>query len=130
MKIPKGQYLEVTSAVHENAHLVREHLYSKGFAFDARGTRRDRSTTRIVSAPTVYENSERLAEITDLIRARIVDKASKPYPVHTSLVVQCEVGLPFLEGEWQEVVRAVHLEPHCFREVVLVQGLGCRVTTV
>jgi hypothetical protein len=133
MKIPRTQYIEVTTAVHPTEYLVREQVNAEGFSFGARGTRRDPKTRKIISVPVACENVSHLEALTTLIRARIAEKASKRYPAQTCLLVQCELGVVVLEEEWDEIIQALRAalrtERHRFREVVIVE-VGNRVTTV
>jgi len=130
--LPQELFLEVTTAVHPNEHLVRERLTKEGASFSARGTRRDRKTRQILSEPIVYHNYEFQDELIELIQARITDKASKKYRQNTSLIVGCEAGMPVLDDEWQYIVDALRDKPadHNFHEVVLIESLGRRVTSL
>jgi hypothetical protein len=130
--VPRELFIEVTTAVHPNEHLVRERVSKEGASFSARGTRRDRKTNEIVSVPTVYHNYEAHDELVSLIQARVADKASKVYGQNTLLLVCCVVGMPVLDDEWQYIVNALREKPaaHQFHEVVLVEPVGRRVTSL
>lgn len=130
--IPRRQYLEVTSAVHQNDYLVREHLNREGFAFAARSTFRDRKTKRVVSSPSGYSNREPQDELVELVRRRIVEKSSIDYPKPVSLLVRCVVGMPILDDEWEYVVRELRKdEPFGpFREVILIEHVSQRCTAL
>lgn len=132
MALPRRQHIEVTTAVHANDYLVREHLNREGFVFGARGTSRDPKTRTTISAPSVYKNREPQAELVDLISKRIEEKAGKKYPRPTSLIVRCVVGMPILDDEWEYVVRELRNREgkHPFREVILVEHVGRRCTTL
>lgn len=85
--IPRRQFIEVTTAVHANDYLVREHLNKEGFAFAPRGTRRDPKTRAIASLPSVYSYRQPQAELVGLISERIAAKAQKRCPQPTSLLI-------------------------------------------
>jgi hypothetical protein len=134
MGIPRNQYLEVTTAVHQTEHLVRERINTEGFSFAAVGNRRDQATRKIISVPVVHEHSTHLGDLAALVKARVADKASKlRHPAQTSLLVQCELGVVVLEEEWDEIIQALRAElqtePNRFREVVLVE-VGKRIATL
>jgi hypothetical protein len=130
--LPRRQYLEVTTAVHPNDYLRREHLSREGFSFGAKGTSRDPKTKTTISVPYVYKNVEHKTELVDLISSRITAKSGKEYPKPISLIVQCDVDRPILDEEWGDIVRALRERAivHSFREVVIVEPVGRRCTTL
>jgi hypothetical protein len=131
-RMPKVQHLEVTTAVHSNEHLSREHVTREGGSFGARGTQRDPLTKRTVSRPSVYKNSERQLELASFVRNIILRKATKEYPPRTSLIVVCRTEVPLDEHEWCELVEAVRhgVVQDKFREVVLQDPLLRRIATL
>lgn len=130
--MPAVQHLEITTAVHPNEHLVREHLHRHGFSFSPHGTTRDPITKRTVSTPTVRSGDEPQRELADKVRAGILAKAEKAYPPNTSLIVRCVVNAPVLDDEWDQVVRVLRQGdcPKRFREVVLMEPISGRVTSL
>ncbi len=131
-RIPAVQHLEITTAVHQDDYLVREHLHREGFAFSAHGIRRDPTTKRTVSEPYVRSGDEAQQELAAQISSCINSKASKPYPRNTTLVVRCVVHSPVLEDEWLLLLRILRRErcPKRFREVVIIEPVSGRVTSV
>jgi hypothetical protein len=128
----KRQFLEVTTALHENDYLVREHLNEEGFAFAPRGTRRDPKTRAVTSTPSVYGYRQPEAELVDQISERIAKKAEKRYPKPTLLLIRCVVNMPILDDEWDYVVQELRKreEPLPFREVILLEPVSQRFTTL
>lgn len=131
-RMPKVQHLEVTTAVHSNEHLSREHVTREGGSFGARGTQRDPITKHTVSRPSVYRNSERQLELAGFVGNIVARKAAKPYPPRTSLIVVCVTEVPLDEHEWCELVESVqrHVVQDRFREVVLQDPLQRRIATL
>jgi hypothetical protein len=130
--VPKRQYVEITTAVHGNDYLTREHLNQKGFAFAPRSTSRDPKTHGVKSEPSVYGHLGPQDELVAQIVASIRRKADKRYPRPTLLLIRCIVHLPMLEDEWAYVVkRTRELEGvHKFRELVLLEHVSGMLTTV
>ncbi len=132
LRMPAVQHLEITTAVHPNEYLVREHLHREGFSFSPHGTRRDAITKHTVSTPTVRSGDEAQRELADRVRSGILAKAAKAYPPNTSLIVRCVVNAPVLDDEWDQVVRLLRNDdcPKRFREVVLMEPISGRVTSL
>jgi hypothetical protein len=130
--LPRRQYLEVTTAVHAHDYLSREHFSREGFSFGAKGTSRDPKNRTTVSVPYVCVGDEYRTELVGLISSRIAAKSGKDYPQPISLIVQCCVDRPILDGEWEDIVRALRerVRVHTFREVVIVDPIGRRCTTL
>lgn len=130
--IPAVQHLEITTAVHPNEHLVREHLHREGFSFGPHGTRRDPVSRKTISTPTVHSGDEPQRELADRVRARILAKGAMAYPRNSSLLVRCVVNAPVLDDEWEQVVRQLRQSdcPRRFREVILMESIAGRVTSL
>jgi hypothetical protein len=130
--IPAVQHLEVTSAVHENDYLAREHLHREGGSFGARGTTRDSVTKRTVSVPVLRRHLDNEHELVGMVRRRIESKSQLPYPRNTTLVVRFVAPSLVLQDEWDRAVQWLSAEPHPpgFVEVVLVEGGGNRISTI
>jgi hypothetical protein len=130
--LPRRQYLEVTTAIHANDHLRREHLNREGFSFGAGGTSRDPKTKMTTSVQHAYQHDEHVSELVGLVVSRIVAKSSKVYPKPISLIVQCCVDRPIQDEEWASLVGALREQTsqHTFREVVIVEPLGWRCTSI
>jgi hypothetical protein len=130
--LPRRQYLEVTTAVHAKGYLARQHLNQEGFVFAARGVSRDTKSKATISVPSVYEKHEREMELVDLIHKTIAKKASKDYRKPIALVVRCDIDAPILDDEWENIVTVLRGRegPHRFREVILVEPIRSRCTTL
>ncbi|MGO9177352.1 MAG: hypothetical protein ACLPT6_10375 [Desulfobaccales bacterium] len=102
--VPKKQFLEVTTAVHQKDHLAREHLNKHGATFGTRGMTRDKKTKETISKPTVYTNHEAEDEFVELIKGRINKKVKKQYPKDTLLVIQCVFDTAL---EWDYIIEKV-----------------------
>jgi hypothetical protein len=96
---PSRAYLEVTSATHPNDYLSRELLDIQGFVFAVDGLRRlkDRS---IESIPVIHSNQEFVKDFSRRLLGRIRDKARKPYPENTTLIVSCSLDTPYTPSDW------------------------------
>jgi hypothetical protein len=86
--IPKQQFIEVTSVVHENDHLLRKALHEGIPTFGVKGVSLDRKTKTISSRPYVYTNSEPEEDLVRNIAERIKAKDAIAYPADTILVIQ------------------------------------------
>lgn len=119
--IPKKQYLEVTTAVHNNDHLAREFANKFGYVFGINGVKINKDTKKIESTPHVQQFQKALDDFIDIIIARIKDKSNKIYPNNTTLVIQCMLSPLFVRSEWDYIVKKVREAGimHKFREIVL-----------
>jgi hypothetical protein len=116
---PKNQYIEVTTAVHENDHISRSLLNKDGRVFGVKGIKKHPETGEYVSEPYVYTNSELSEGLATKILGRIAAKGKIKYPVNTSLIIQCFLDTLFLEDEWDYAIAKVkdnHVD-HAFREI-------------
>ncbi|MEO7132903.1 MAG: hypothetical protein ABI024_01670 [Vicinamibacterales bacterium] len=130
--LPRREYVEVTTAAHKNDYLVREQLHTQGLTWGGRTAARNRTTREVESEPFVYDQDERLAEHVDIVGMAIEDKAAKPYPKPVTLLVRCIFSLPVLEDEWAHIVKTLRQRErkHAFREIVLLDEVGKRCTTL
>ena len=117
---PAAAFLEVTCAVHPNEHLSRELLDTKGGAFGLEGIRRLKNGD-IESIPVCYQNQEFIETFAAIVNEQIAKKESKPYPVNTTLIVECTLNMPYMPEEWGELISRVRaaLTKSRFREVYL-----------
>ena len=121
---PKRQYLEVTTAVHENDHLSRSLLDKQGHSFGVKGISLSRKTKQITSRPYVYTGHEAEDDLANRILERIRAKTKINYPRPTVLVVQCSLDRLFLEDEWARSIARVKEAKivHRFCEVFILDA--------
>ncbi len=105
--VPKRQYVEVTTAVHENDHILRRLMNEQGYTFGVKGIRKDTHTGKYVSRPHVYNNHELSEDLTKKILERIKAKNKKEYPRRTILIIQCFLDTLFWENEWEYAIKMV-----------------------
>jgi hypothetical protein len=122
--IKRRIYLEVTLAVHENEHLVRELVNSGVPSFGPKGTTRDRKTKQIISNAHTRDENEIANDLASQIVARLKSKAEKPYPENTVLIIQCIPNSVMLPQEWNPAIKQVNdaTIPHPFLEVFVCCG--------
>jgi hypothetical protein len=125
---PPDGTLEITQAVHENEHLMRELLNTKGGGFGLDGLRAGkgkRGEREIESEPSVYTNQAYINDMCDLIlraiEAKIKKLANGDYPEGTTLIVDCVLMTIFLPDEWEKLVVKVKtgLPSHNFFHIFL-----------
>ena len=128
---PKKLLVEVTMCVHPNEYLVRKLIEEQGHAFGVKGTVRDRKTGRIDSKPYVYQNNERVRDLSNQIIECLKKKSAKNYPLGTVLIVDCVAGL-LDQSEWEDAVQDVKkTNLHAaFREVFLCELIMSRSATL
>jgi hypothetical protein len=119
---PKKMVVEITTAVHQRDHLVRELLHSRGHAFGVKGISRDKKTRAIVSTPYVVRNDEREADLATQIIDRLKAKSEKGYALETVLIIYCVPNGLTLQNEWNEAIMRVEQANahHAFKEVFLI----------
>jgi hypothetical protein len=120
---PKRVCVEITAAVHQNDHLMRQALQEQRTVFGVKRISRDKKTRAIVSEPYVFTPAERAADLAAQIIARIQDKSAKGYPPNTVLVIYCVLLGVTYEDEWKDAVERVEqAQAHrAFGEVFLVE---------
>ncbi|MGB9331334.1 MAG: hypothetical protein WCB10_11235 [Steroidobacteraceae bacterium] len=113
---PAEAYLEVTGAMHPNDYLLRERIDKEGFAFEAGGLSRDKKTGEIKSEAVGHANLSHIHEFAGFVAGEIEKKASKKYPEHTTLIVNCVLNI-FDPDEWDVLLTAVRdrLPPDRYR---------------
>jgi hypothetical protein len=128
---PSNGTLEVTQAVHENEHLLRELLNTKGGGFGLDGLsagKGKRGEREILSEPTSYNNqsyiNDMCAIVLKAIEAKIAKMKNGEYPEDTTLIVDCVLMTIFLPDEWEKLVLMVkaNLSTRSFRQIFLTAG--------
>lgn len=116
---PKNQYVEVTTAVHENDHIARAIFNKNGSVFGVKGIQKDPQTGAFSSQPYVYTDHELSEDLTNKILGRIAAKAKKQYPSNTILIIQCFLDTFLREEEWDYAIKKVKESgiKHRFREI-------------
>ncbi|NUO08684.1 MAG: hypothetical protein HUU08_08410 [Candidatus Brocadia sp.] len=104
---PKKQYVEVTTAVHENDHISRCLMNEQGHTFGVKGIQKNPHTGKYVSRPHVYTNNEAQDDLAQKILERIKAKNKKEYPRQTILIIQCFLDTFFREDEWEYAIQKV-----------------------
>jgi hypothetical protein len=117
--VPKRQYIEVTTAVHENNHIARSISNKNGHVFGVKGIQKDPQTGKYISQPYVYTNYEHSEDLAQKILERITAKAEIKYPSNTTLIIQCFLDTLFFEDEWEYTIKKVKDggTQHRFREI-------------
>ena len=115
----KELYIEVTTAVHENDHIVRKILHGAGGAFGPKGIKTNPQTGDYVSQPYVYDDGEHSEDLAEKIFGRIKAKTKISYPDKTALIIQCFLDTLFFEDEWENAIKKVgdRAVQHTFREI-------------
>ncbi|MGA2882625.1 MAG: hypothetical protein ABSG13_27035 [Bryobacteraceae bacterium] len=129
---PKELTVEITTAVHEKEHLVREHINAGEVSFGPKSMSRDKVTGKTVSVAEVNRRDETPRELAAQILIALEKKKKKKYPRKTVLIIDCIPNLLLDESEWQDALVIVKREmgDHKFGEIVLVERRGNRVTLV
>ena len=111
--------------------VVRKLVDEQGYASGVKGTTRDRKTGKIDSKPYVYQNNERVMDLSNQILQCLQKKSAKKYPPGTVLIVDCVAGL-LDQSEWEDAVQEVKkAELHAaFREVFLCELVMSRSATL
>lgn len=119
--LPKSQYVEVTTAVHENDHIARRILNKNGKVFGVKGIQKNPQTGEYISEPYVYTNEELSEDLAQKILERIKAKTKIKYPADTTLIIHCFLDTLFLEDEWEYAIQKVKdtAVEHRFREIFL-----------
>jgi hypothetical protein len=128
---PREVFVEVTTSVHPNEHLVRQRVHQSGGSFGPHGTYREGK--KIVSKPYVSDGLQSPKDLAALIIASLNDKARKEYPRETVLVVNCLPPCLWMdETEWKHAIEQVRIEKPIisFREVFLVDMLTLNTATL
>jgi len=118
---PKSQYVEVTTAVHENDHIERSILNKNGHVFSVKGIKKDSQTGEYISQPYCYTNDELSEDLAQKILERIKAKTKIRYPAQTTLLIQCFLDTIFSEDEWEYAIQKVKVSgiEHRFREIFI-----------
>jgi hypothetical protein len=103
----REMFLEVTTVVHPNEHLVRELVDSGGVAFGPDRTGRDRRTKKVVSEAHARDCDDLTTDLAKRIVKGLKSKAKKGYPDNTVLVVNCIPITLIFDTEWEAAVHLV-----------------------
>jgi hypothetical protein len=123
---PEASHVEVTCAMHPNEHLRRELLETKGVSFGLEGIRRLKNG-EIESAPVRYWNMDFVDAYSKILLDRISKKSKMPYPVNTTLIVQCILNRSgYMQNEWDALMGIVQKElPQSpFREIYIYNPIS------
>ena len=90
--LPANYLVEMTTAAHPNAHLMRELLSTHEIVYggghiEATGTKKD-PNRKIISKPVVgYDDAKEHDTNSELVKAAIKQKSKKEYPSNTILAI-------------------------------------------
>ncbi len=117
--VPKRQFVEVTTAVHENDHFSRRLIDEQGGVFNVKGIELKQKPKKVVSNPYVYTNDEAQNDLANRILGRIEAKSDIDYPPKTVLVIQCFLDTLFFQYEWDDAIEQLRKarREHRFDEV-------------
>jgi len=117
-EVPREQFIEVTTAVHQNDYLCRQYFVEKGHSCGPNGTKMDKKTKEIISKPYIYAYREHADDFAAIIIERIGEKSKINYPENTILLIWCQLNHIFSESEWDYMVDKVKKAqvPNNFRE--------------
>jgi hypothetical protein len=104
-EVPRKVFVEITNSVHPNDHLLRQRLYEHGSSFGVKGIHR--RGNEIASEPYVYCGGENAEDLVQEVLRCVSNKAGKPYPPSTVLVVNCKPNRPMFEDEWESITFVV-----------------------
>jgi hypothetical protein len=127
----RNYYLEVTSAIFEPEHYLREGLAQSGSVFLGPHITKDRVTGEIVSKATARNRDAPLEDLENWIVKAIELKSKKdkksPYPTPCILLVRVEPEFTLSLCQWARMVKAVTptAEETLFEMVFLVQTTQC-----
>jgi hypothetical protein len=130
--LPQRSVLEVTTAVHQQAHLVRELVNRGEVAFGVKGVSRDKKSKKVISKPHVHHEGEIANDLADQIVERLLEKGQKSYAPETILLINCVTNTLTHEPEWQWAIQeARKAQLHSgFREVVLLDRRYARIVSL
>lgn len=129
---PRRVFLEVTTSIHQNEHLVRQLVNEGEGSFGVKGVWRDKKTRKIISEPHVHHENELATDLADQIVDRLKSKSGKNYSPETVLVINCVTNSIILDPEWSAAIERVRKAKlhSAFQEVFLIDGRMSRSTTL
>ncbi len=120
-EVSRKQFIEVTTAVHQNDYLCRQYFNEKGHSWGQKRTKRDKLTKEIISEPYVYTDREHADDFAEIIIERIREKSKKKYSENILLLIWCQLNYIFSDSEWSYMVKKVKNAQltHNFKEISL-----------
>lgn len=117
---PPQCYIEVTTSVHPNEHLIREVLDKTGVAYGPEGAKRLKNGDAI-SSVTSHKNRDFIPKDAALLLKELNKKAVKTYPLNTTLIIVCKLHLPYTPDEWDQLMKLVYsqMPENAFREIFI-----------
>jgi hypothetical protein len=122
-RLARSGYLEVTSAVHANDHLLRERMETEGFTFNVAGLsatgKKGSKHRKINSEVRGHIGSSFIGTMSDIVLKSIRSKIAADYPEHTTLIVRCTLNTGYEPDDWQALVQTVcnGLPDHAFDQI-------------
>jgi hypothetical protein len=128
---PEERILEVTGVYHPNHYLVKEALNAETPIFGLDGLKRDPTSRKVISIPTVRINYDFVERFAEQVTHRISEKANKSYPTGTILLVELNLDTPYYDNEWVHLTKFVQqrLCEHPFSEICIIDSLMGRNTS-
>jgi hypothetical protein len=124
--LPASYSLEVTSAMHANAHLARELLEKEGHSFglDGISVTRTKKSRVVTSKPISNSTPDLIKAFAKIVVDEIKKKSNRPYQDGTVLVVDCNLNTIYGEDTWRELIEQLRpsLPEGKFSEIFLVAG--------
>ena len=121
--VPRETVVEVTTTLGHSDYLSRLQLQEQGWTWGPKSIARNEKTKALTFTPYVYANDERATDLAEQIIKCIDDKAKKPYPAGTVLIVNCFPGNLLLDDEWDKANDVVRHSDKAmaFREIYLCE---------
>jgi hypothetical protein len=119
--VPRNQYIEVTTAVHENGHILRRMIVEQRPVFSVKGIKKNKNGKDYSSIPYAYSSQELENDLTSKLIEIIEKKTSNSYPEKTILVIQCILDSLFEEEEWEYAIQQIKTKRinHRFQEIFI-----------
>ena len=116
---PQHCYIEVTTAVHKNDHILRNLIHEGEGRFTVKGVKKDSLKKKYISEVYLYDGYEHVIDLADQILKRIIAKNEKNYPDNTVLIIRCCTDTLICDYEWEAAIHKVKKEKvQCrFKEV-------------
>lgn len=103
--------LQITTAIPENEHLVREKLSKDGFCWGDPAIHRDPKTKTIIADSVAVDGDFHYREMVRLVEKALIKKNAKGYPDYFWLLIN--IDLNNAGGIEEDITLRNHLSQHC-----------------